>query len=105
MSFVLTSTQSNTALPYIYPVCTIETLKQTLKENGVAVLEGVVSLEECRETKNKMFEWLQAVPKNENQKVFKDKPETWKHISRDFYAKHGGLLQHFSVENYNFFIR
>jgi hypothetical protein len=82
-------------MEYVTISNTIEDLKNSIQQNGVGVLKGVISKDECKTTISKMHEWLNYKPKTE--KIELGKPETWRNISKILYANHGGLIQHFDI--------
>jgi len=72
--------------------CTLETLKQTLAEHGVAVLEGLLDEAECARLEGGMWDWVTHTTSVWPTPVTRD-PSTW----REFVAKlqpKKGLVQH-----------
>lgn len=84
-------------LEYIYPVCNINDITNTIEHYGVAVVPNILTEMECHEIITRANQWLEDKPKNEQDKVKVNDKGTWKNISKVFYANHGGLMQYFNV--------
>lgn len=89
-------------MPYVEVYCDGDALRDTIAAQGVAVVRGVFSAEECAEAIRLANEYLANTFANVSDNVHMDDPTSWKNITKTFWAKHGGLLQHFGIGQSDF---
>lgn len=73
-------------------VCTLGTLKATLEEHGVAILESVLNEEECGAMEDGMWDWVGHATSIWTTPVTRD-PSTWREFVEKIQPKKG-LVQH-----------
>jgi hypothetical protein len=71
----------------------IQELKRTLEQNGVAVIPNVLTRQECITHRDQIWKELKHVMKD---RFDITKPETWREFY-SLYPMHSMLLQHFSL--------
>lgn len=77
-------------------VTTIENVKQTLDQFGVAILPEVLDEKECQQMVDDMWNYLEWLTSDMEVPIRRDVSETWREY-RKLYPKHSMLLQHWSI--------
>lgn len=76
--------------------CSLENALETIDTYGVAVVENILSNEECISLRNKAWNELKTLTSATNKPIDVNDPTTWKTIY-DLFPMHSMLLQHFGV--------
>lgn len=79
--------------------CTKDTLKATLEEHGVAIILSILDKEECQHLERGVWDYYEHITNN---KMSRDKPETWKTFCEDLFPHHSMLNQHWGVGHAQF---
>jgi len=82
---------------YGYPVCKVDEIVSTIEKYGVAVVENILTEEECKIGIDGANRWLESIAKNEEDKIKLSDKNSLRFISQKMHAIHGGLIQHYSV--------
>lgn len=77
-------------------ICTLEKALNNLEKYGVAVIENILSEDECIELRDKAWDEIKTLTSNTDKPIDKDDPTTWKTIY-ELFPMHSMLLQHFGV--------
>lgn len=80
---------------------TVEGLKNTLEEYGVAIIPNVLNEQECQEMETGMWYTLEDWTQHWDVQIRRDNPESWKYI-KDLFPNHAMLIQHFGVGHAQF---
>lgn len=91
-----------TKIKYVEAYCSAETLRETISAHGVAVIPSVFNSNECAEAKTLANNFLASTFEQPGDNVCMENAARWRNISRNFYAKHGGLIQHFGIGQSDF---
>lgn len=77
-------------------ICTLENVKDTLEKYGVAVIENVLSIEECDSIKEKAWKELNKLTSRLKKPIDINDSESWKSLY-ELFPIHSMLIQHYSV--------
>ena len=77
-------------------VCTLETVGETLDRYGVAIIDGVISPEECEQVKNGFWDYLEHATSKFDKPIDRNDPTTFAELWK-LYPTHGMLMQHFGI--------
>ena len=77
-------------------VTSLDNLKKTLNDYGVAIVAGILDEKDCEHMTSGMWDYLEKVSENFPVKISRDKPDTWKEMSR-LSPLHSMLLKHYGI--------
>jgi len=77
-------------------ICTLENVKDTLEKYGFAVIENVLSIEECDSIKEKAWKEINLLTSTLINPIDINKPESWKSIY-EMFPVHSMLIQHYGI--------
>lgn len=75
---------------------TVNTVKQTLDEYGVAIIPSLLDANECDNLFNGMWDFLEHVTANFQVPIDRNNESSWKSY-KNLYPLHGMLLQHWGI--------
>ena len=79
----------------------LDNLKETLEEYGVAIIPNLLDVGECDAMKEGMWDYLEAVTKNFETPIERGVSSSWAGLS-DLWVKHSMLVQHWSIGHAQF---
>jgi hypothetical protein len=77
-------------------VCTKETLKDTIKKYGVAIIPNVLNNEECNNIVSGIWDFLEHITQNWQTPIKRNDKNTWREFYKLF-PLHSMLLQHWNI--------
>ena len=82
-------------------VTTVQNVRNTLNQYGVAIIPNVLNNQECEEMKSGMWDYLEHITTDFDTPINRNNPVSWKEL-KQLYPKHSMLLQQWGIGHAQF---